>query len=733
MITAVVFDGKNYDLWERAVRTALKAKNKIVFIDGTLTRPTPKENEEFSEADAWDMVNSMLCSWLLNVVDPKLRMSIAYSDTAKTMWDDMKKRYAMANTPKIHQLKANIADCKQGDLNVGDFYSKLMNLWNELSNLVKVPVCTCSGCKCGAASQIIAMNEEDKAHQFLVGLNDELYSTIRSQILALDPLPPLDKIFNLTQQEENHRTIMIARDSRNETGLAFAAREQASMVEKGACKICGRYGHAEAACYEVIGYPPSWGPRGRGRGGRGGRVLGKGGRGHARNSRGSGVRELVAAVQQDKGLIRTDPTPGGQINIPGLSSEQTQRLLSLIDGPAGGYEKLSGNVSWMLDSGASSHMAGDVTLLNKVEKIPPVAIGLPNGTYTMAQEQGSVALARGLELKKVLYVPRLNCNLVSISKLCKQLNCSVTYFDDVCVIQDRTSRTLIGAGEQREGVYYYKESKVNQVNAVSTRGLWHKRLGHPSSDVLSLLPRSLGLDCGSTKAKDEFCEICLRAKQTRHKFSISKNNARHVFDLIHCDILGPYRIPSSCGAHYFLSVVDDASRATWVYLIKDRTEASKQLKSFILMVKTQFGKGVKVVRSDNGSEFVSRSMQEFYSEHGIVRESSCVDTPQQNGRVERKHRHILNVARALRFQANLPIHFWGECVLTAVFLINRTPSKLLNGKTPYEALLHRKPSFDEIRVFGTLCFVRTNPRAKDKFVPRSTKCVFVGYPFGKKG
>ena len=123
MITAVVFDGKNYDLWERAVRTALKAKNKIVFIDGTLTRPTPKENEEFSEADAWDMVNSMLCSWLLNVVDPKLRMSIAYSDTAKTMWDDMKKRYAMANTPKIHQLKANIANCKQGDLEVADFYS----------------------------------------------------------------------------------------------------------------------------------------------------------------------------------------------------------------------------------------------------------------------------------------------------------------------------------------------------------------------------------------------------------------------------------------------------------------------------------------------------------------------------------------------------------------------------------------------------------------------------------
>ena len=102
MITAAVFDGKNYDMWERAVRTALKAKNKLGFIDGTLPRPKQKKGEEFSEADAWDMTNSMLCSWLLNVIDPKLRTSIAYSKTAMIIWDDIRKRYAMANTPKIH-------------------------------------------------------------------------------------------------------------------------------------------------------------------------------------------------------------------------------------------------------------------------------------------------------------------------------------------------------------------------------------------------------------------------------------------------------------------------------------------------------------------------------------------------------------------------------------------------------------------------------------------------------
>jgi len=100
-----------------------------------------------------------------------------------------------------------------------------------------------------------------------------------------------------------------------------------------------------------------------------------------------------------------------------------------------------------------------------------------------------------------------------------------------------------------------------------------------------------------------------------------------VFDLVHCDIWGPYKAPSSCGAHYFLSIVDDASRGTWVYLMKDITDASKLLQGFVLMVKNQFNKIVKVVRCENGSEFTSGPMQEFYFSHGILRESSCVDTP----------------------------------------------------------------------------------------------------------
>ena len=166
LITAVVFDGKNYELWQQAVQTALRAKNKLVFIEGPLKRPAKNPDQEFSEADAWDLVNSMLCSWLLNIIDPKVRLNVAYIGTAYAIWNDLKKRYSVANLPKIHQLKAAIANCKQGNLDVGDFYNKLNSLWNELMNHVKVPICTCKGCECEAGQKLIRIYEEDKARQF---------------------------------------------------------------------------------------------------------------------------------------------------------------------------------------------------------------------------------------------------------------------------------------------------------------------------------------------------------------------------------------------------------------------------------------------------------------------------------------------------------------------------------------------------------------------------------------
>ncbi|KAF5193416.1 Retrovirus-related pol polyprotein from transposon re1 [Thalictrum thalictroides] len=175
--------------------------------------------------------------------------------------------------------------------------------------------------------------------------------------------------------------------------------------------------------------------------------------------------------------------------------------------------------------------------------------------------------------------------------------------------------------------------------------LWHKRLGHPSVDRLNKIS-SIKSDVSSFHSH---CDVCIRAKQTRILFQSSKTRSNEPFDLIHIDIWGGYQTTSHTGAHYFLTVVDDYSRCTWVYLMRFKSEACTLLQNFCQMVKTQFNHPVRIIRSDNGAEFLSSSMKLFYQNNGILHQRTCVDTPQQNGVAERKHRHLLEVARALRF------------------------------------------------------------------------------------
>ncbi|KAK1414173.1 hypothetical protein QVD17_29914 [Tagetes erecta] len=126
-------------------------------------------------------------------------------------------------------------------------------------------------------------------------------------------------------------------------------------------------------------------------------------------------------------------------------------------------------------------------------------------------------------------------------------------------------------------------------------------------------------------------------------------------------------------------------------------------------------------------------MVNFYADQGILLETTCPHTPQQNGVVERKHRHLLETARALKFEAKLSSRFWGECILTAAYVINRLPSETIGNKTPYEIIFNRKPDYEDMKIFGCLAYYRNTETGGDKFEERGKPGIFLGYPPGIKG
>ncbi|XP_055814406.1 uncharacterized protein LOC129884055 [Solanum dulcamara] len=148
--------------------------------------------------------------------------------------------------------------------------------------------------------------------------------------------------------------------------------------------------------------------------------------------------------------------------------------------------------------------------------------------------------------------------------------------------------------------------------------------------------------------------------------------------------------------------------------------------------KNQFDKVVKVLRSDNGTEFVNSVCDNIFKTLGIIYQRSCPYTPQQNRVTERKHRHLLEVTRALKFQAKIPIRFWGHCVLAAAYLINRLPSSVLQFQSPYERLYGKKPGLSHLRTIGCLALAK-NLTEHDKLMPRSKSAVHMGYSKVQKG
>ena len=336
-------------------------------------------------------------------------------------------------------------------------------------------------------------------------------------------------------------------------------------------------------------------------------------------------------------------------------------------------------------------------------------------------------------IHKVLCVPELTTNLLSVSQLIKNGN-SVCFQKNGCEIYNK-NQVLIAIADLVDNVYRLNVHKLNAETCnLVTANIWHRRLGHINFADLKKMSSGVvnGMDC-SQKIQKQECIVCCEGKQSRLSFKHVGTRANELLEVIHGDVCGPMEVVSIGGSRYFLILEDDYSRMCFIYFLKTKDEVFKCFKEFKIMVETQKNKKIKIFRTDNGGEFCGNEFEKFLRNSGIIHQTTNPYTPEQNGLSERLNRTVVEKGRCLLFDAKLEKKFWAEAVNTAAYLRNRSIAAGLNNKTPYEVWNDLKPDLRHLKIFGSTVMVHVPQNKRRKFDKKSEKMILVGYGETVKG
>ncbi|KAJ9539388.1 hypothetical protein OSB04_032121 [Centaurea solstitialis] len=309
---------------------------------------------------------------------------------------------------------------------------------------------------------------------------------------------------------------------------------------------------------------------------------------------------------------------------------------------------------WYLDSGCSRHMTGSKSVLSDYhdERGPSVTFG-GNGR---GQTRGYGTLTNGVTtFKRVAYVEGLMHNLLSISQLCDK-NHKVSFSKKKCKVNNRRKEVILTGVRQADIYIINMNTSTDNFCFVSrastdTNWLWHKP--------------------------------CEKGKQTRASFKSKQiSSISSPLQLLHMDLFGPVNVQSIAGKKYTLVIVDEYSRYTWVFFLRSKSDAPKEIILFVRKMEKLNNLSVRSIRSDHGTKFKNSTLETFFDRKGISQNFSSVRTPQQNGVAERRNRTLIEVARSMLSEANLATQLWAEAVITACYTQNRSLIITLESSIP---------------------------------------------------
>lgn len=385
-------------------------------------------------------------------------------------------------------------------------------------------------------------------------------------------------------------------------------------------------------------------------------------------------------------------------------------------------------LTFIVDSGCTTHMTNDIKILSEFQYNKSTVLTANNEPLNV-HGQG-VVYGNGFYLQKTLYVPELSQNLLSVNAITNNKG-TVVFSENKVEVYKKDSELLL-IGKKENGLYTVnlKKSNTNEksllIKSEGTAIEWHKRLGHPGKKVLEILQKVAdGINIQGTIENNIICEICTQAKQTRLPFSTVRTRANRPLQLLHTDVCGPFENRTYDGYNYVLTVMDDYTHLTKIFLLKHKSEVKEYIINYIEEMEREKKEQVSAIRCDNGGEYTSNNFKEWCKKKGIKLDLTIPYTPQLNGKAERLNRTLLDKTRALLFDSDLNKEMWGEAMYCATYLINRLPTEALNNKTPFEMWYNKRPNLANVQKFGSMVYAKQlNTKKLD---PRSKKLIMVGY------
>jgi hypothetical protein len=392
-----------------------------------------------------------------------------------------------------------------------------------------------------------------------------------------------------------------------------------------------------------------------------------------------------------------------------------------------------GDVGWNMDTGASSHLNSNANNLSTIYNksiYPSVFVG--NGNSIPVTNTGHSLLPnphRPLHLHNVLITSHIVKNLIYVRQFTRDNKVSIDFDEFGFSVKDYLTRQILLRCDSTGDLYPVTTPTSYPQAFLASHHTWHQRLGHPGNEVLRSLLSDNSILCNKVKSP-QLCHACQLGKHVRLPFHVSDTVVNSVFDIVHSD-LWTSPLPSQSGIKYYVIFLDHFSHYLWVYPLRNKSDTFAKFVEFRSLVKTQFNAEIKAFQCDHGGEFDNTIFHQLFTKHGIHTRFSCPRTSQQNGKSERMIRTINNLIRTLLFQAHLPPHFWVEALHMATYLLNILPSTAINNDTPHFRLYNTKPNYTYLRVFGCLCYAHVD--TNHKLGPRSTPCIFLGYPSNHRG